>query len=68
MSAEQLIKYFFRVKNMKELKIDFEETDILELKRLFKTEDENEAVGKAIKEIFKKNVYENILSLKGNVN
>jgi hypothetical protein len=53
---------------MKELKIDFEETDIIELKRLFNTEDENEAVRKAIKEILKKNVYENILSLKGNVN
>ena len=29
---------------------------------------ENEAVKKAIKEVLKKNIYENILSLKGNVN
>lgn len=53
---------------MKELKINFEETDINELKKLFKTEDENEAIKKAIKEVLKKNVYENILSLRGNVN
>lgn len=53
---------------LKELKINFEEADINELKILFKTEDENEAVRKATKEILKKSVYENILSLKGNVN
>ena len=53
---------------LKELKLNFEETEINELKKLFKTEDENEAVRKAIKEVLKKSVYENILSLKGNVN
>ena len=53
---------------LKELNLNFEETEINELKKLFKTEDDNEAVRKAIKEVLKKSVYQNILSLKGNVN
>ena len=36
---------------LKELKLNFEETEINELKKLFKTEDENEAVRKAITDI-----------------
>ncbi|HEY5588935.1 MAG TPA: hypothetical protein VIK86_08275 [Candidatus Paceibacterota bacterium] len=36
---------------MKKLKLNFEETEINELKKLFKTEDENEAVRKAITDI-----------------
>ena len=55
------------VKMMKELKINFDENEIAKLKEIFKTDDENQAVKMAINEILKKDIYDNILALKGNV-
>jgi len=52
---------------MKELKIDINEDEICELMKVFKTEDEIEAVRMAINEILKKQSYERILSLKGKI-
>ena len=52
---------------MKELKVNINDEDIFELKKIFKTEDEDEAVKMAIGEVLKKQTYERILSLNGNV-
>lgn len=52
---------------MKELKIDINDEDIVELMKVFKTSDEIEAVKMAISEAIKKQSYSQILALKGNV-
>ncbi len=52
---------------MKELKVNINDDDIFELKRLFRTDDDGEAVKMAINEILKKQAYERILALNGNV-
>lgn len=52
---------------MKELKINVNDEDIAELKKVFKTSDEIEAVRMAISEAIRKQSYSRILALKGNV-
>jgi hypothetical protein len=52
---------------LKELKLNINEDDILELMKMYKTNDESEAVKMAIIEVIKKQSYERILALNGNV-
>jgi hypothetical protein len=52
---------------LKELKLNVNEGDILELMKMYNTNDENEAVKMAIMEVIKKQSYKQIMSLNGNV-
>lgn len=52
---------------MKELKIKIDETEITKLMKVFGTSDENEAVKLAIDLALKKQAYDQILALRGNV-
>lgn len=52
---------------MKELKINVNDDDIAELMKVYKTNDESEAIRMAISEAIKKQTYSHILALKGNV-
>ena len=53
--------------NVKELKIDISEDELLKLKNFYNTDDEKEAVKKAINDILIKQDYDQLLALKGNV-
>lgn len=52
---------------MKELKLNINDEEICELKKIFSTEDDREAVRMAINEVLKKQAYQRILALNGNV-
>jgi hypothetical protein len=52
---------------MKELKITMNDDDIIELMKMYKTSDEAEALKMAVSEILKKQNYNRILALNGNV-
>lgn len=52
---------------MKELKIDISEDELSKLKNFYNTDDEKEAVKKAINEILLNQNYDQLLALKGNV-
>lgn len=52
---------------MKELKVNVNDNEIIELMKLFKTNDENEAIKMAIDEVLKKQIYSQLLALKGKV-
>ena len=52
---------------MKEFKISLNDEEIIELKKMFQTESVDEAVRKAIDQVIKKQTYDQLLALKGNV-
>lgn len=52
---------------MKELKIQINDDDVIELMKMFKTSDEIEAIKMAVGEVLKKQNPNQILALNGNV-
>lgn len=52
---------------MKEIKISINDEDVIELKKVFKTDNDEEAVRMAVNEAIKKQSYNRILALKGKV-
>lgn len=52
---------------MKEFKISLNDEEIIELKKMFCTDDADEAVRKALDQVIKKQTYDQLLALKGNV-
>lgn len=52
---------------MKEYKISLNDEEIIELKKIFQTDNVDEAVRMAIDQVLKKQIYDQLLALKGNV-
>ncbi|HEY8462418.1 MAG TPA: hypothetical protein VIM29_00040 [Bacillota bacterium] len=52
---------------MKEYKIILNDEEIIELKKMFQTDNVDEAVRMAIDQVLKKQIYDQLLALKGNV-
>ena len=52
---------------MKEFKISLNDEEIMELKKMFHTDNADEAVRMAIDQVIKKQTYDQLLALKGNV-
>ncbi len=52
---------------MKEYKISLNDEEIIELKKMFQTDNIDEAVRMAIDQVIKKQTYDQLLALKGNI-
>ena len=52
---------------MKEYKISLNDEEIIELKKIFQTDNVDEAVRMAIDQVIKKQTYDQLLALKGNI-
>lgn len=61
------IKIVMVVALMKEYKIILNDEEIIELKKMFQTDNVDEAVRMAIDQVLKKQIYDQLLALKGNV-
>jgi len=61
------IKIMMVVALMKEYKIILNDEEIIELKKMFQTDNVDEAVRMAIDQVLKKQIYDQLLALKGNV-
>ena len=52
---------------MKEFKISLNDEEIIELKKMFRTDNADQAVRMAIDQVVKKQTYDQLLALKGNI-
>ena len=66
-SYRMALKIMMVVVLMKEYKISLNDEEIIELKKIFQTDNVDEAVRMAIDQVLKKQIYDQLLALKGNV-
>lgn len=61
------LKIMMEAALMKEYKISLNDEEIIELKKMFQTDNVDEAVRMAIDQVIKKQTYDQLLALKGNI-